>query len=83
MRNALVLEVEKSGKVYQLIAPKDPNIGELIDVCSEMLEHCINLVDNLKKESEKKKKEAEEKLNSVIAENPQATASTTGESAQS
>ena len=72
MRNTLIIEADRAGRKYQLITPNDPNIGELIDVCSEMLAHCIKLVEDLEKETEKKKKETEEKLNNLVAKEKEA-----------
>jgi hypothetical protein len=77
MRNTLVIEVERGEKKYMLVTPNDPNIGELIDVCSEIMAHCFKLVDDLKKETEKKKKEAEDNLSTLIATQPKEDASVT------
>lgn len=68
MRTSLIMEVERSGKKYLLITPKETSVGEIFDVCSEFLSHSMQLVDELKKEVEKKKEEAKGKLDEVAVQ---------------
>ena len=75
MRNGLVIEVERNGKVYSLLTPPSANMIELLDVVREMMDQCLETVDNLEKginealEKSKASKDkapaAQERLNKV------------------
>ena len=50
MRNGLIIEVERNGKVYSLSTPSTTNMIELLDVVREMMDQCLETVDNLEKQ---------------------------------